>query len=119
MSDCNDSQKCYNYGKFGHLARDCQNCYNCGKPRHFARECLEPGKPDQKQGNARVPALMQGEAEAGTSKVVASQISIAHTSTYTLIDSGVSHSFVSANFVKKLDILLDLLDEMCIVSLPS
>ena len=55
----------------------------------------------------------------GTSKVVAGQISIAHTSAYTLIDSGASHSFVSSTFVKKLDMLADLLDEMCIVSLPS
>ena len=47
------------------------------------------------------------------------QISIAHTLAYALIDSGASHSFVFANFVKKLDMVPDLLDEMCIVSLPS
>ena len=64
-------------------------------------------------------ALIQGEAEAGTSKVVPGQISIAHTSAYTLIDYVASHSFVSATFVKKLDMAPDLLGEMCIVSLPS
>ena len=64
-------------------------------------------------------ALSQGEAKAGTSKVVASQISIVHISAYTLIDSGASHLFVSVTFVNKLDIVPDLLDEMCIVSLPS
>ena len=41
-----------------------------------------------KQGNARVYALTQREADAGTSQVVAGQISIAHTFAYTLIDSG-------------------------------
>ena len=50
---------------------------------------------------------------------MAGQISITHTSAYTLIDSRASHSLVSANFVKKLDMVHDLLDEMCIVSLPS
>ena len=54
-------------------------------------------------------ALTQGEAKASIAKVVASQISIAHTSAYTLIDFGASHSFVSATFVKKLDMVLDLL----------
>ena len=71
-----------------------------------------------KQGNGRVYALTQGEAEACTSKVMAGQISIAHTSAYALIDFGASHSFVSAIFVKKLDIKLVLLDEVCVVSLP-
>ena len=135
MCDYNDSPRCYNCGKTvhvardcqnyyncgkpGHLAKDCMNCYNCGKPRHFARDCLEQEKPNLKQGNVRVYALTQGEAEAGTSKVVAGQISIVYTSAYTLIYSGVSHSFVSATFVKKLDMVHVLLDEVCIVSLPS
>ena len=63
-------------------------------------------------------ALTQGEAEVGTSKVVVGQISIAHTSAYTLIDSRASHSFVSAIFVKKLDMELIFLGEICVVSLP-
>ena len=51
--------------------------------------------------------------------MVAGQISIAHTLAYTLIDSGASHSFMSAIFFKKLDIEHVLLDEVCVVSLPS
>ena len=64
-------------------------------------------------------ALTQVEDKAGTCQVVASQISIAHTSVYTLIDFEASHSFVSTIFVKKLDIEPVLLDEVCVVSLPS
>ena len=55
----------------------------------------------------------------GTSQVVAGQISITHTSAYALIDTRALHSFVSALFVKKLDMESALLNEVCVVSLPS
>ena len=55
----------------------------------------------------------------GTSQVVAGQISIAYISAYTLIDSGASYSFVPIVFVKKLDVKPVLLDEACVVSMPS
>ena len=74
------------------------NCYSCGKPRQLGLDCLEQDKLTLKQGNARVYALTQGEADIGTSQVVESQISIAHTSVYALIDSGASHSFMSTLF---------------------
>ena len=67
----------------------------------------------------RVYALTQGEVEADTSQVVAGQISVAHTSAYALIDSGASYSFVFAMFVKKLDMKLVLLGEVCVASLLS
>ena len=51
--------------------------------------------------------------------MVAGQIFIVHTSAYTLIDSRASHSFVSITFVKKLYMVPNCDDEMCIVSLPS
>ena len=63
--------------------------------------------------------LTQGEAEAGTSKEGAGQISIAHTSAYTLIESKALHSFVFAIFVKKLDLEPVLLNKLYVVSLPS
>ena len=55
----------------------------------------------------------------GTSQVVVGQISIAHTFTYALIDSGALHSFMSALFVKRLDMAPVMLEEVCIVSLSS
>ena len=66
-----DYRNCYRYGKSGHLTKDCLNCYSYGKPGHFARDCPEKDKSTPKQGNARDCTLTQGEAEAGTSQVVA------------------------------------------------
>ena len=84
------------------MTKDCLNCYSYGKPGYFARDCTEQDKSTLKQGNARVYALTQGEADVGTSQVVAGQ-----------------KVFVFALFVRKLDIEPTLLDEACIVSLPS
>ena len=40
---------------------------------------------------------------AGPLTVVTSQISIANTTAYVLIDTGASHSFIAGGYVKKLD----------------
>ena len=114
-----DCQNCYNCGKPGHLTKDCLNCYRYKKPRHFARDFPEQDKSTTEQGNVRVSGLTQGEVDACTSQVVAGQISIAHISVYALIDSGTLYSFVSALFVKKLDMEPMMLEEVCVVSLPS
>ena len=63
--------------------------------------------------------MTQGEVDAGTSQVVAGQISIAHTSAYTLIDFGASHLLMSAVFVRKLDMEHVLRGEAYVISLPS
>ena len=76
LSDCNNSLRCYNYGKAGHIAwdyqncgkpshliKDCLNCYSCEKSKYFARDCPEQDKSTSKQGNARVYALTQGEVD--------------------------------------------------------
>ena len=51
--------------------------------------------------------------------VVTCQISIAHTSTYTLTDSGASYSCVAAPFIKRLDMVPELHNGVCNFSLPS
>ena len=66
-----DCRNCYKCGKPGHLTKDCLNYYSCERPGHFGHDCSDQDKSTPKQGNAGDCALAQGEAESGTSLVVA------------------------------------------------
>ncbi|AAR02376.1 gag protein [Simian immunodeficiency virus] len=44
--------KCFNCGKFGHMAKNCKapqrrKCYNCGQPGHLAKDCPQPPKQNK------------------------------------------------------------------------
>ena len=57
--------------------------------------------------------LTQGETKVGTSNIELGQISIAHTLAYALTNSEALHSFVAASFVKKLNMVTELLNGVC------
>ena len=79
------------------------------------------GNDQHKQIGAppRVYALTQSDNGPGPSNMVPSQISITQTSTYVLMDTGASHSFVPASFVEKLNRNLEPMPVICGVFLPS
>ena len=119
MSGQLDRRQWPKYGKCGKKhPRECRarttGCYKCGKKGHLIKDYSllrnDQKKEELKKTNARVFAITQADANAGTS-VVLGEILIAGISTYALIDLGATHSFASMIYVKKLDrspeVLLD------------
>ncbi|KAL5549797.1 hypothetical protein UlMin_005028 [Ulmus minor] len=123
-------------------------CYKCGKEGHFAKKCTVKstgeGQPNRNQEgqfrslqtltdgpaegpdiknvlepNTRIYAYTKGDAEAGGSKVVTSQLPFANMVARVLIDSGATHSFISAIFADSLHRSKDTIRQAFRTVLPS
>ena len=71
------------------------------------------------QTNARLLAYTRNDAEAGTSRVVTGQLTIAQHLVYALFDSGASHSFASYGFAEKLSYIKNRIGQIFRTTLPS
>ena len=115
----------------GECRQETSACYKCGKEGHFAKKCTVKSTGDYQQNrkqegqcrslqtlterpaegqdtknvldpNARIYAYTKGDAEAGGSKVVTGQLPVTNMIARVLIDSGVTHSFISMVFANSL-----------------
>ena len=82
----------YNCGEDGHIARNCKN--NATK----ATESALRGRP-----NARVYSLNEGDIEVGPSISVSGQLLVSNLNLFSLIDSGVTHSYIAKRLGDKLE----------------
>ncbi|XP_073133784.1 uncharacterized protein [Henckelia pumila] len=89
-------------------------CFLCKKPGHFAKDC--PQSKDPIRG--RVFAMTHDQVDPD-SAIVTGMIRIAGLPAFVLIDSGATHSFISINFMIKLEVLPDESISKFCVSLPS
>ena len=123
-----NTRKCYNCRKEGHLARNCptqsqalplQNSQNMSTPAQLHQMQAATEGTSISQGrleapptmtNARVYSLTK-EDVANASTVVTGQLLIYNQYVVVLFDTGVTHSFVSTPFMKKLDIPLRTLED--------
>ena len=98
---------CYTCGQVGHTVAQCKNpvlknafYYHCTQRGHLYSECLErksSGKPDSGKPTARVYAIQY--EEASTVDTFVGTLSIASHLTYTLLDTGATHSCMSKEFM--------------------
>ncbi|KAL3749910.1 hypothetical protein ACJRO7_010955 [Eucalyptus globulus] len=125
---------CFSCGKAGHMLRDCptrrnppignRSCNLCGRQGHLAHQCFRrrntpfvgrAQENQQRQSTSGKVFAMTKEDAAASNAVVAGNISIASHCAYALFDPGATHSFISTEFAKKLDVLPDPLEcELCV-----
>ncbi|XP_073136996.1 uncharacterized protein [Henckelia pumila] len=88
-------------------------CFRCKLPGHIAMNC-----PNMKNIAGRVYVLQAEEADPDTS-LITGKILIKGNTTYALLDSGATHSFISQEFIRRVDIISEGADMGYDVTLPS
>ena len=83
---------CYNYGQEGHIAHNCKN--NATK----ATESAPRGRPI-----TRVYSLNEGDIEVDPSTSVSGKLLVSNLNLFSLIDSGVTHSYIAKRLGDKLE----------------
>ncbi|XP_050875621.1 uncharacterized protein LOC127079257 [Lathyrus oleraceus] len=96
-----DEKKCFKCGKSGHLIADCKTnvltCYNCGEPGHISTT-FQKSKKSQLEGR-----LIRGTCYIHDIPMIA------------IIGTGATHSFISANCVRKMGLVLSTLNDGLVV----
>ncbi|KAG5536039.1 hypothetical protein RHGRI_023734 [Rhododendron griersonianum] len=134
----NQNRPCGKCGKVhtGQCYRDAGACYKCGQVGHLMRNCTNAPRPgfvgptattssaqssgaklDSGRRQGKMFAMTPGDSQ-NTNSVVSGTLHICGHLAYVLIDSGSTHSFVSAQFAIKLTRPLESLDYELHVSQP-
>ncbi|GAU43834.1 hypothetical protein TSUD_371130 [Trifolium subterraneum] len=97
-----DKDVCYSCGKEGHKSKECKattpTCFNCGEEGHKSPECKKP-----KKVTGKVFAL-NGEGADQVDNLIRGTCFIHDTPLIAIIDTGATHSFISMECMKRLNI---------------
>ncbi|GAU42269.1 hypothetical protein TSUD_81770 [Trifolium subterraneum] len=97
-----EKEVCYNCGKEGHRSKECKattpTCFNCGEEGHKSPECKKP-----KKVTGKVFAL-NGEGADQVDNLIRGTCFINDTPLIAIIDTGATHSFISMDCMKRLNI---------------
>ncbi|XP_073121680.1 uncharacterized protein [Henckelia pumila] len=120
------SGACFLCGEMGHLERDCPNRVWAGSGGGSQATVQQQHPQTSSPGHyslcpyvqGQVFALNQEQAQAYSERMIVGTFSMCGFPACILIDTGASHSFISAQFVKKFRIMYVPLDVLLVVSTP-
>ncbi|XP_058725792.1 uncharacterized protein LOC131597093, partial [Vicia villosa] len=118
--DCGkDSVTCFKCGKIGHKANKCGvgssvTCYNCGEQGHISTKC---DKPKKEQAKGKVFALSGAEASTDD-RLIQGTCFINGTPLIAIIDTGATHSFISLDCAKRLNLVLSDMRRSMVIDTP-
>ncbi|XP_050909666.1 uncharacterized protein LOC127123498 [Lathyrus oleraceus] len=113
---------CYRCGKVGHRVAKCKSvvvtCFNCGEQGHISTHCQKPKKIADTKVQGKVFALSGADASnfdnfiRGTSFINGIPL-------VTIIDTGAMHSFISADYVKRLNLEVSYMNGRMVIDTPA
>ncbi|XP_050892239.1 uncharacterized protein LOC127097793, partial [Lathyrus oleraceus] len=119
--DCSkDSVTCFKCGKSGHRANQCGvglsvTCYNYGEKGHISTKC---DKPKKEQAKGKVFALSGAEATTDD-RLIQGTCFINGTPLTVIIDTGATHSFISLDCAKRLNLILSDMHRSMVIDTPA
>ncbi|WJX17749.1 hypothetical protein P8452_07626 [Trifolium repens] len=99
--ECPRGDKCFKCGEYGHKADVCKkkvSCFNCGEEGHKSPECKKP-----KKAVGKVFAL-SGDGAEQVDNLIRGTCFIYDTPLISIVDTGATHSFISFECMKRLNI---------------
>ncbi|XP_050916802.1 uncharacterized protein LOC127131974 [Lathyrus oleraceus] len=120
VSECkSDVKKCYKCEKSGHLVADCKEnvvtCYNYGEPGHINTHCA---KLKQALIGGKVFALM-GTQTSSDDRLIRGICYFNITPLIAIIDTGATQSFIAAECVKRLGLVVFSMSGEMVIETPS
>ncbi|XP_050909616.1 uncharacterized protein LOC127123441 [Lathyrus oleraceus] len=120
VSECKSVvNKCYKCGKSGHLVVDCKEnmvtCYNYGEPGHINTHCT---KPTQASIVGKVFAL-KGNQTSSDDRLIICICYINNTPLIAIIDIGATRSFIVADCVKRLGLVVSSMSGEMVIETPT